>query len=77
MAPRAQTKGEIAQLATIPLILLGPAGIAGYGLYEGLNLAVPITFLKFSRDKRARSRLSRLQYMYKAGYDPTRSWSFL
>ena len=44
------TKGEIAQLATIPLIMLGPGGWAGYGLYEGLNFAIPMSFLKFSRD---------------------------
>ena len=44
------TKGQILQLATIPLVLLGPAGLAGYGLYEGLNVALPLTFLKFSRD---------------------------
>src|SRR6266403_978564 len=43
------TKGQILQLATIPLVLLGPAGLAGYGLYEGLNVALPVTFLKFSR----------------------------
>ncbi len=30
------TRGQILQLATIPLLLLGPAGLAGYGLYEGL-----------------------------------------
>src|SRR5438094_10643280 len=34
------TKGELMQLASIPLILLGPGGWAGYGLYEGLNLAI-------------------------------------
>jgi len=44
------TKGELMQLATIPLILLGPGGWAGYGIYQGLNLAIPVTYLKFSRD---------------------------
>ncbi len=44
-----ETKGQIAQLATIPLILLGPGGWAGYGIYQGLNFAIPLTFLKFSR----------------------------
>src|SRR6266550_1661636 len=34
------TKGELMQLATIPLILLGPGGWAGYGIYQGLNLAI-------------------------------------
>src|ERR1700675_1186205 len=29
------TKGELMQLATIPLILLGPGGWAGYAFYEG------------------------------------------
>src|SRR6184192_4763365 len=44
------TKGELMQLATIPLILLGPGGWAGYGIYQGLNLAIPVIYLKFSRD---------------------------
>src|SRR5258707_10680686 len=44
------TKGETMPLATIPLILLAPAGLAGDGLYEGLNVALPLTYLKFSRD---------------------------
>ena len=40
------TKGEIMQLATIPLMLLGPGGWAGYGIYEAAQLAIPVTYLE-------------------------------
>jgi len=70
------TKGELLQLATIPLIMVGPAGWAGYGLYEGLNLAIPMSYLKFTRDAEKEADFLGLQYMYKSGYDPNAFVSF-
>ncbi|MHB8502675.1 MAG: M48 family metallopeptidase [Candidatus Acidiferrales bacterium] len=64
------TKGEIMQLATIPAMIFIPYGMAGYAIYEGMNLAIPITYLKFSRDSERQADYFGLQYMYHAGYDP-------
>jgi predicted Zn-dependent protease len=73
-AVREQTRMNYAQLSTIPLIFIG--GWTGYGLYEAAGLAVPMTFLKFSRDFEAQADYLGVQYMYRAGYDPQAFISF-
>jgi len=71
-----QTKGDIIQLASIPAMIFIPYSWAGYALYQGINLAIPMTFLKFSRDDEKEADYLGLQYMYKAGYDPNSFVSF-
>jgi len=73
-AAREMTRMNYAQLGTIPLIFIG--GWTGYGIYEAASLAVPMTFLQFSRDFEAQADYLGVQYMYRSGYDPQAFISF-
>jgi len=75
-AAREMTRMNYAQLGTIPLIMLTGYTWTGYGIYEAAQLAVPMTFLMFSREFEAQADYLGVQYMYRAGYDPQAFISF-
>jgi hypothetical protein len=71
---RQMTRGNWANIGTIPLIFVG--GGIGYGIYEAAGLGLPLTFMKFQRNFEAEADYLGLQYMYKTGYDPQAFISF-
>jgi Putative Zn-dependent protease, contains TPR repeats len=73
-AMRQQTRGNLAQIATIPLIFVG--GGIGYAARSAVQLALPLSFMKFSRGFEAEADYLGVQYMYKTGYDPNSFVSF-
>jgi predicted Zn-dependent protease len=67
-ATKNMTRAQIWNMASVPLIFIG--GPAAYAISEIAGLAVPLGFLKFSRDAEREADLLGLEYDYVAGYDP-------
>jgi predicted Zn-dependent protease len=67
-ATKNQTKSDLFNMAAIPLIFFG--GPAVMAARTAMQLAVPMGFLKFSRDAEREADMLGIEYAYAAGYDP-------
>jgi predicted Zn-dependent protease len=68
------SKGQIVNWGTLPLIFLG--GWGGFAVQQGLGIAIPLGFLKFSRGAEEEADRLGVQYLYASGYDPSAMGSF-
>jgi predicted Zn-dependent protease len=73
---REQTRSNIVNLASIPLIFV-PGGWAVYEATQvAMGVGVPLAFMKFSRNFETEADFLGMEYMYKTGYDPQSFISF-
>jgi beta-barrel assembly-enhancing protease len=71
---REMTRANLLQMMSMAAIFIG--GPIGYGVYQGMGLGIPLTFLKFSRTFEGQADYLGVQYMYRSGYDPSAFISF-
>jgi predicted Zn-dependent protease len=73
-ATRQMTRGNYANIGTLPLIFMG--GGIGYAVRSAAGIGMPMAFMSFQRGFEAEADYLGLEYMYKAGYDPQSFVSF-
>jgi predicted Zn-dependent protease len=64
------TKSELVNIAAAMGGVFGGGGWTGYAARQAAGIAVPMTFLNFSRHDESQADYLGVQYMYAAGYDP-------
>ena len=75
-AARQMTRMRYTQLGMVPLIMMTGYGWTSFGIYQAAQLAVPVAFLKFSRDFEEQADYLGIQYAYRSGYDPQATITF-
>src|SRR5215469_11619650 len=73
-AAREMSRANLMQMASIPLIFVG--GGIGYAGYEAAGIGGMLGILKCSRGFEAEADYLGIEYMYRAGYDPSAFVSF-
>ncbi len=68
------SRRDLFNLCTLPAVFVaGPVGLA---VREATEVALPMEFMKFSRDAEREADLLGMQYAYATGYDPAAMVSF-
>jgi beta-barrel assembly-enhancing protease len=68
------SKANLVNYGSLPLIFLG--GWGGFAIRQAAGLAIPLSFLKFSRGMESEADRLGAQYLWASGYDPNAMVSF-